>query len=687
MLMGCAGLVMLMPAPATATDSPAYDSFLNLLPIGKLVDELSLDDLAEMVVTEAKVAQSQREITQKITILHVEDMEQQTRYNRNLAELLRDHSGPFVNVLSRNDANWGSYGGLGAKYNSYLLDGLPIDSFADGISLDPWAFERVEAHKGPASVLYANYLTMDFAGNLAPLAGTTNFIIRDQVEVPLTRVLAGVGSWGTYTGRLYHQGRAGQTSYLFGGYAETSHYTQYGLEDSWLQTTEDPNYDQLKVYGKVSQALGRADHRLSLFAHHTGHRGDSGRSNRDFHHNYSTLNLAYDNPLSARLHVQFKAGLREYRRRFNNDNYPVNLATAGQDETRQRILPVDFTVNLIHGEGHLLTLGADSQWVDYSTTLTDTAGVSRRDNEVQARSMGVYVQEKLQLADWVLRTGLRYNRIEHDYQLLGGLVPDTNQAAWEKTLWSLGARFNPNPRWSFYANSGTSFMAPAAKQVGGTLPPPDQTPVTYPGQLPNPGLSPETGWGSDLGLDWWPGERLSVGARLFYNRIEDAIVENVVSASPSRTLSVNAGRATAAGVEIDLEHQVSARWQWFANATYSATEIHNPNDPDQDGNAIPFAPEWMANLGLTARLPGQSTVSARYRRIGRYYDSSSATTRLAYGDYGILCLRLQKSLYRDAERALSLTLDLNNLLDERFAMPFSFEDPGFNAFAALNLVF
>lgn len=49
-----------------------------------------------------------------------------TTTNRNIAELLRYQPGVAVTVLSRNDANWGSYGGLGPKYNSYLLDGFIV---------------------------------------------------------------------------------------------------------------------------------------------------------------------------------------------------------------------------------------------------------------------------------------------------------------------------------------------------------------------------------------------------------------------------------------------------------------------------------------------------------------------------------------------------------------------------------
>jgi hypothetical protein len=45
---------------------------------------------------------------------------------------------PLASIAAlRNGANWGSYGGLGPKYNSCLLDGLPIDSFVDTMSLDP----------------------------------------------------------------------------------------------------------------------------------------------------------------------------------------------------------------------------------------------------------------------------------------------------------------------------------------------------------------------------------------------------------------------------------------------------------------------------------------------------------------------------------------------------------------------
>jgi len=135
------------------------------------------------VVTDTKIPQEQKNVTQKVIVLDSTDFGPLTTTNRNIAELLQYQPGVAVNVLSRNDANWGSYGGLGPKYNSYLLDGLPVDGFIDTMSLDPWAFQRIETHQGPASVLYSNYLSADFAGVQAPLAGITNLVLKVLVPI------------------------------------------------------------------------------------------------------------------------------------------------------------------------------------------------------------------------------------------------------------------------------------------------------------------------------------------------------------------------------------------------------------------------------------------------------------------------------------------------------------------------
>jgi outer membrane receptor protein involved in Fe transport len=669
-LPGAALALCLIPLPSASAES------VRDLPLNRFVDAASLEDLADMVVTESKVPQARDSVTQNIVVLRSEDFEQQTVYNRNIAELLRYTSGQFVNVLSRNDANWGSYAGLGPKYNSYLLDGVPIDSFVDAMSLDPWALERIEAHKGPASVLYSNYLSMDFAGNESPLAGTTNLVLKDRIDKTLTRTQAGYGAYDTFNARAYHQGNQGNLSYFVGASDERSNYTQYGAANSWLQTVKAADYDKLKVYGKLSLAFDRPDHSLSLFVHSTGHRGDLGRPNRDFDNTYRTANLAYNNQLSQALNLQFKAGDRDYERRFGEDNYPTSLAPTGHGVTRQRIQPLDLTLNYQHAGDALLTIGSDHQSVDYATKSISTAGTVTPQNDVSATSQGYFVQEKLQLGDWVVRGGLRHNTVDHRYALLGGTIPATASASWSKNLWSLGTRYNVSPALSVFANAGSSFMPPAAKQIGGTT-------VTGAGQLANPALNPENGIGEDLGIDWQITQQTSTGMRGFFNKVSRAIVDEVVSIAPSQTRASNTGSASARGVELNLDHHVSDATRWFANMTFSRTRVDNPAIADQDGTEIPFAPDRVANLGANSKLYEGTQIAVFYHWVGTYWDSTSRSSRLSYGGYGVLNMRIRQTI----DRNIGVFVDLNNLTDRRFDMPWGFRDPGFNAFAGLDATF
>jgi len=665
--------VLALAWAGSAIAEPATTRDLQRMSLGSFVDAASLEDLANMVVTDTKIAQSATSVTQKIIVIHQDEIERQSLGTRNLAELLRYTSGQFVNVLSRNDANWGAYAGLGPKYNSYLLDGLPIDSFVDAMSLSPEILERVEMHKGPASVLYSNYLTMDFAGNVAPLAGTTNFVLRRQVDETLTRISAGAGNWDTYAGRAYHQGRQGDLSYFVGGNIERSNYTQYGLPDSWLQTVENPDYRKSRLFGSLNYDFGRPDHSAALFLHHTDHTGDVGRPNRDFDNRYDTLNFSYNNRFSEDWHVQFKYGDRRYDRQYSNDNWSTSLALTGSERVRQTIRPMDLTFSYRHGGDSLLTAGVDSQSVNYRTSRQGTSGPEIVENDATARSTGYFLQEKVHWKDWIFRAGVRHNDIQQKYELLGGNRPDTDTASWHKNLWSLGLRYNLDKTVAIYANAGTSFMVPAAKQIGGTVSSPGGS-----GQLANASLRPESGLGRDLGVDWKPLGALSLGARYFMNTIDDAIVDSAVGSIQS--ISQNAGRTEASGIELDVTYEPSDSVAGFFNLTRSHSRIIDSTVADQVDAQVPLVPELVANLGVLLRLPGKTTLQAYYHWVGTYYDSASRNSRIAYGDYGVASVRVNK----DYASGLGLMLEINNLGDRRYDMPYGFQNPGVSVFAGLT---
>ena len=192
---------------------------LFVLSLLKGFSQESLKDtisIGEVVVTGSKTPQSPGNVTQKIDIIDSKEIQNLVSGNRNIAEALMFQPGSSVTALSRNDANWGTYGGIGPKYSIYMLQGLPVDAFVDPMSLDLSAVERIEVQRGPASVLYPNYLSQDFAGNQSPLAGTVNLILKEKIDKPLTRFSTAYGSYNTLNGQFYHQGKSENLNYFIG---------------------------------------------------------------------------------------------------------------------------------------------------------------------------------------------------------------------------------------------------------------------------------------------------------------------------------------------------------------------------------------------------------------------------------------------------------------------------------------
>jgi outer membrane receptor protein involved in Fe transport len=207
------------------------------------------------------------------------------------------------------------------------------------------------------------------------------------------------------------------------------------------------------------------------------------------------------------------------------------------------------------------------------------------------------------------------------------------------------------------------------------------------GQLPSPDLRPENGVSVDAGSRVQVHPSLLIALRGFVTRVDDAIVENRVSSDPSQSRSVNAGRTRALGVELEIEGRLPGRLSWYANATFSDTEIDNPLDTDQDGASVPFAPGITANAGLSLELPRGARLFADLMHGGAYFDSTSLSGREEIPAHVVVSLAGSYPLARHRRFEADLKAEVNNLFDERFDMPWQFRDPGRRGSVSLQLVF
>ena len=102
-------VIALSCALAHADAPPSASGDITNLPLSGFVEATSLEQLADLVVTDTKLGQTPDSVTQRIVVLKSDEIARLPTPNGNLAELMRHTSGQFVNVLSRNDANWGAY--------------------------------------------------------------------------------------------------------------------------------------------------------------------------------------------------------------------------------------------------------------------------------------------------------------------------------------------------------------------------------------------------------------------------------------------------------------------------------------------------------------------------------------------------------------------------------------------------
>ncbi|MCE1189326.1 MAG: TonB-dependent receptor [Ignavibacteria bacterium] len=649
--------------------------------------ELSLEQLGRIAVISSKTPKLLSDVSQKVDVLTESQIQHTVTSNRNLSEIIQYLPGASVKVLSRNDANWGAYGGIGGKYNIYLLQGLPVDAFIDPMSLDGNSIYRIEVQRGPASVLYPNYMSQDFSGNQSSLAGTINLVTKEVVTKPATMAAVYYGSYNTITGQIYHENRIGAVSVLGGIDFEKSNYTNYGTSDSWLNMLKDPEYKKSRFYlGSTIPLNNATNSKISLFGNFDIQHGDYGRTNRGFDNYYGLFNIGYSGDLFDSMNVSAKAGIRSYNRQWEEDNYASarDLSLASKNTVKQMIVPTDLSVTYHHDAGKALIVGIDYQYAAYKTTNQPSGKEEVDGNDASAIQLGLYSQEEMRFNNLILRGGLRLNYSKQTIYKFESQTREQLSRDYNHVIWSAGVKYKLSQGWTIFANAGNSFLLPGLKAMGGTIAFKDTTD----GQLPNHDLKPESGIGADIGIDIELSPNLTITARGFINSISDAIIDNVVSLTPSQTKSVNvSGKTKAVGYEIGIQQNMSQGFGWFGNITYTKSEINDDYDNDQNGAEIPFVPEMMGNAGITFSTLYDLLIRTSVHFGGTIYDSNSKSGRNSYTSGALLNVLMTKQVALSSETNIEFLVKLYNVTNNKFKMPWQFMDPGFNATFGCRVLF
>ncbi len=588
--------------------------------------------------------------------------------------------------------------GLGSQRVLTLTDGVRLSGQGTGYGggslsiYDTFSVERIEILRGPNSVLYGT----DAFG------GVVNVITRQ----PRRRTEPGFNGGLAYAyddaynlnrGSVFFDVGNERVSSVFGGSYSTNDNPK--LADGTRATSGAT--DKTSGFARVDIDVSE-QHNLSLLANFSRDTdvevedsgipfGPVGVGPLRFQfplYQRSLVGAQWESiDLSPRL-AEFYLGVywQQIRRQFDRTTPevffpppPPTRVEAVSIETNDRINTFEISPRLRFDLGErILTVGADFGYDDSVGPEIETreqlfplgpplpglvpgpTPIQRVDAE-QYRA-GVYVQDNWKFAPrWELVSGVRL-----DYFSVEDQISDTSDS--ETGLsGNLAVVFERTPEHMMYANLGSGFRAPdLAERYQRAL----VSVVQRVEIIGNPELDSERSLSVDFGSKWLS-RNFSGEVALFYNRVSDYIVEQVVQDFPAIVeQAVNTDTVDLYGWEVAGARRFGD-WEVFGNAS----RTYAPSDRDLirvDGGRL--------NYGVAYRFAGPGAADGRVELLGRTTLSSrdlttlgredTGTDREDYPSFTAFELRASMNVPLADQRSLRLVGGLRNLTNREYVEPF-----------------
>ena len=274
--------------------------------------------------------------------------------------------------------------------------------------------------------------------------------------------------------------------------------------------------------------------------------------------------------------------------------------------------------------------------------------------DAEQQRIGGYAQ-----SNWTVNPQLEViSGLRLDYFSVEDEISDVSRS---QTGWSgnLAAVYQRNTEHSFYGNLGRGFRAPdladrfqrAVVAVVETVE-----------QIGNPDLDPETSLSLELGSKW-QNAQFSGEAAVFYNRVNDFIGTQTISARPQIVQTANFDSVDLYGWEVALAWQTGA-WELFGNAS----RTYAPSDRE-----VVRLDAGRLNYGLAWRFGGPWDSNGRVEALGRTVLASRDETGanpVDYPSFTVFEVRARIDIPTGPDQRLRLLTGVRNLTDKAYREPF-----------------
>jgi iron complex outermembrane receptor protein len=674
-------------APAVATPASAPAATERTLPTVRATARTERESAtgpvsgyaARRSATTTKTDTPLNEVPQSISVIGAEQLRDQA--SPNLQEALRYTPGVRTETYGvDNRGDWFSL--RGGSNGSTLIDGLrrPTTGYWGIVRNEPYAFERIEVLRGPASVI---------AGQNGP-GGVVNLVSKR----PQAERAGEIGvQFGNYNHKQVHADLTGPMN------AEGTLLYRLVALVKRSDTQVDHAFDERDLFAPSLTWRPDAATSLTLFAEYQ--RDESGNLNA-FFPAAGTLLPAPNGPIPMdtfigepdwdtyggdrlRFGWQFERRLGDawtLRHSLRNDRTDGKMrtiyaawwlgfadATGAADpngtylnrvfyaaDDKDRVTNADL---LVEGKlrtgpvAHTLLLGGDGlhsrasqrYYGDFDVTpldvynpvygtlplpaLPDTPAVVSK-----VRRLGVLVQDQMKIVDrWVIVAGLRRDKARTSVD--GGSAQED-----EATSRNLGVVWLADGGWSPYLSYSESFDPISGTDAAGNL------------------FMPSRGKQVEAGVKWQPARsRMAASAALYQLRETHRL-----TADPDNVgFSIQRGEVTVKGLELELTGRL-ASWDLSAQYSYTDAQITRTSASDVRylGQQLEAIPKHSAGLWAVHRFAGVPGLRAGFgvRHVGESSDG--------VGGLDVPAVELFDAMVSFDTADWRFALNANNLTDEKY---------------------
>jgi len=621
--------------------------------------------LGEINVTATRVEKQLQDVPASVGVVDQDDL-QFTTQQLGLDESLVKMPGVFMQNrynfsqdLRLSIRGFGARSSFGIRGIKVLVDGIP-ESLPDGQanvdSIDIGSSERIEVIRGPVSSLYGN-----------ASGGAVIITTESAPETPFISVRPSFGEDGFQKHQLKFGGRKNKFDYLVN--ISDLDYDGYRDHNRTEMTQVNSKFGyKINDHSKFTTILNYTDSPLAedpggLKAEQveedpTQARDKNVRVNAGEELDQTRLGFVYEKDIgeSDKLVLRNYYVWRDFSARIpagaNGEGIGLDrfVVGGGAQYTHE---------SSFSNHANRLTVGLDLDKQDDDRKRYDLAagavlGDQTQDQNEEVTSVGVYVQDELELTDKLeLTLGGRYDRLKFDVSdkfLSDG--DDSGDRSFDQFSPSVGLRYSPTEALSFYTNLSRSFETPTARELGNPT-----------GGGFNQQLDPQTANNYEIGVKGRLGQRNRYEIALYRIDVKDELIPFDAN---GETFFENAGESKRQGVELLFETQPIDGLTASLAYTYSDFEFKDfidDNGNDFSGNTIPGVPENLFHADISYQH--QSGLYGSFDVL--YADeiiTNNANTATS-DSYTVANLRLGYTGYF-GNWEFSPFLGVNNLFDEEY---------------------